>query len=321
MQRELNCKTVIRYFWVKKTLPDGASSLHPERPCNAVECILVGLHHEINGEIREWQMNYNHDEMPLSNVIECDPVCRPFAYKGVPVLPQWQKPRRLMRLLIRRHCHCAGEWIFEPLCGVASGSVAALTMGMNVVALDEDFRCAAATKARFFLLQIKSGPNKGLPCEEKEITTKERWNGLVARKKSKKEIDDLEEEEDAESTDTEADERVAKEGYDLTLDHDKDGAVAEIDEATENLVASSQELVVASQQTLLDMAEEAMENDYAQHGGDNSDEEGRTAEGEHQVEEQEKAAEKDEGEEERDTGDGADEEKEKQEAQGESQVN
>ena len=170
---------VFRYFW-KKTPPIGAKNIHPERPTNVIECILVGVCFAMGREkLESWQANYGPKATDRINFLEVPSVVKKVRYPSsqTNLMGDWQKPRKLMRILLERHCNNPGRWLLEPMCGSGTASVVALTMGMNVVAIDWNRTRANEAGRRMSKLQ---DPLQGAyPSEEQEIRTGEEMKKLM----------------------------------------------------------------------------------------------------------------------------------------------
>lgn len=64
------------------------------------------------------------------------------------VLPGWQKPLKLMQLIITRYMLVTGAWVLDGFCGTGSTSHAAIMLGMSAFAFDIDQAMVQATTFR-----------------------------------------------------------------------------------------------------------------------------------------------------------------------------
>ena len=105
--------------------------------------------------------------------------------EGATVVGDWQKPRKLLRMLIERHAKVPGKWILEAMCGSATASVVALTLGMNAVAVDDKPYITSSVRTRLSTLG-KATPWTIMHSEEAEIRTKAQWKALLEERKKAK---------------------------------------------------------------------------------------------------------------------------------------
>ena len=173
---------VFRYFW-KKTPAIGAKNIHPERPTNIIECILVGVCWPLGDEKpAKWQANYGPNAEDRTNVLEVPSVLKKVRdpTSKTNLMGDWQKPRRLMRMLFERHCNKPGRWLLEPMCGSGTASVVALTMGMNVVAIDWNKKRVMEAGKRMAKMQDPLHPD--IPSEEEEIRSVEEMKKIMVQR-------------------------------------------------------------------------------------------------------------------------------------------
>lgn len=181
MREEFSRGKVFRYFW-KKTPAKGAKNINPERPTNVLECIFVGIRYKIGAGVPEpWQVNYGASPEDRTNVLDVPSVVKKVrsATSDKNILGDWQKPRKLLHILLKRHACVPGRWVLEFMCGTATASLVALTLGMNVVASDWSKERVKVAGGRLTKLMLPVGDSGSLPSEEAEIRTKVQWKALL----------------------------------------------------------------------------------------------------------------------------------------------